>query len=235
MNIYNATMMKLRDKIPPRMKALPVTEDGWPQLWFASITKEGKPDLRCADPEKRVRCVKKRQCWLCGQPLGSFLCFVLGPMCTITRTTSEPACHRECAEFAVVSCPFLSKPKMKRNEAEMPDGYREAPGLTIKRNPGVSAIWITKSFRLFNVEDGWLIRVGNPTEVLWYAEGRRAYRDEVLESINSGYPLLRQEAELQGTESVSQLAMQRKQAEAYLPALDAGRLVPHHGSGPVHV
>src|SRR5205085_6414743 len=220
MTLYNAAMEKVLNKFPARMRALPITEDGWPQLFFAGITKEGKPNLRCADTMKRVLCVKKSLCWLCGQKLGAYKAFCIGPMCAITRTTSEPPCHRECAEFAAIACPFLTKPRMKRNDTDLPEGSCPAPGIMIARNPGVVALWITHAFKTFktggNITD-WLIRVGNPTEVLWYAEGKPATKEQVLDSIESGFPRLKQEAELDGTEAISQLVMQRRSIDAYMP------------------
>lgn len=220
MNMYNAAMEKVLDHLPDRMKSLPITDDGWPQLFFAGITKEGKPDLRCADPAKKLLCVKKGLCWLCGQQTGVHKAFCLGPMCAVTRSTAEPPCHRECAEFAAIACPFLTRPKMKRNEVDMPEGHQLPPGIAIMRNPGVTCIWICKTFKPFKTGQGseWLIRVGNPTEVIWYAEGRLATREQILESIDSGYHLLHREAMLDGTEAIGQLAMQRKAIESLLPA-----------------
>jgi hypothetical protein len=37
-----------------------------------------------------------------------------------------------------------------------------------------------------------LFRIGEPTSVAWYAEGRPATRKEVLVSIDSGLPLLQE-------------------------------------------
>jgi len=48
-----------------------------------------------------VVCVRHKRCWLCGQPLGKFMCFVVGPMCAINKTSAEPPSHRDCALYAV--------------------------------------------------------------------------------------------------------------------------------------
>lgn len=219
MHQYNAAMASVVDRLPTRMRSLPITEDGWPQLWFAGITSDGKPDLRYADPSKRVRAINRNLCWLCGQPVGSFKAFIIGPMCAITRTTSEPPCHRECAEFSVIACPFLSKPRMKRNEVNQPEERMNAPGTLLKRNPGVVCLWICKTFKTFRTGQGsdWLIRVGDPTEVNWYAEGCPATRNEIMESIDIGFPLLQREAELDGTEAISQLSKHRNAVTYLLP------------------
>jgi hypothetical protein len=220
---YNAAMKKLLDegKIPARMQQLPITEEGWPQLWFAGLNNEGKPDLRCADPGKRVFAVKQNRCWLCGQFLGNWKVFVLGPMCAVNRTTSEPPCHRQCAEFAVIACPFLTRPKMKRNDHKLPEGYEPPPGDAIMRNPGATVLWVCKDYTPFFTDKSridWLIQIGEPTEVLWYAEGKPATREQINESIDSGYPRLLASAKTGGPRSVALLQKLRKDVERWLPA-----------------
>lgn len=112
----------------------------------------GKPDFRSIEPDKLGKAVRLNLCWLCGQALGSRLAMVVGPMCIINRVSSEPPCHRECAEYAVVACPFLSDAIRRRNTRPfVPGGDRldiehseNVAGEAIGRNPGIAAIWITK-------------------------------------------------------------------------------------------
>lgn len=175
--------------IPARMRALPILDNGWPQLFFAD-TVNGKPDLRVMSPRKFGAAIKKKLCWLCGQPLGRMMAFVLGPMCTVTRTAPEPPCHYDCAAYAVKACPFLTRPHAHRREAGLPDETAMV-GCGLKRNPGCAAIWITRSYKTWRPPGGGvLLTVGDPERVEWYAEGRQATRDEVMASIDSGYPAL---------------------------------------------
>ena len=177
--------------MPPRMQALPVLESGWPALWFAGTNPEtGKVDLRLMDGRKLLRAIKEKRCWLCGEPLGRTLAFVTGPMCCVTRTSSEPPSHYDCAAYAVRACPFLARPRAHRSESNIPEGVTVA-GIGIKRNPGVAVIWVTRSYRVWSDDNrGTLITVGDPLRVEWYAEGRRATRGEVAASIDSGAPAL---------------------------------------------
>jgi hypothetical protein len=157
---------------------------------------DGVPDFRITDTAFFVRAIKERLCWLCGRKLGRHLAFVIGPMCALTRTTSEPPSHLECARYAVQVCPFLSRPKMRRNDTNWPEPQRWAPGLTIDRNPGVSAIWVTAGYKMFEPGNGGvLITVGDPSSIEWWREGRPATRAECQESIDSGLPILRANAE----------------------------------------
>ncbi len=215
--------------LPMRMRGLPRDHRGFVVPYFVAWLDEqqnevappnGTPDFRILSPERMKRCVRDRRCWLCGQPMGSLMAFVIGPMCAVSRTTMEPPGHYECARYGVEVCPFLSRPKMRRNDSNMPPGHW-APGVTIDRNPGVMAIWVTKSYKFFKVDGeggstpGMLITVGNPERVEWYREGRPATRAEVDASIESGLPILRAQADAQSPKA------RRDLEEYYLPILAA--------------
>jgi hypothetical protein len=141
-------------------------------------------------------------------------------MCTVTHTTSEPPSHRECAEWSLANCPFLTRPHMHRRTDRLPEETVAAPGHALERNPGAAALWITRGYKLLDDGNGRkLIRVDDPSEpVEWYAEGRRATRAEVLESLESGMPSLEKLARDEGHEAYVQLHRQHKRALAYLPA-----------------
>jgi hypothetical protein len=203
--------------IPDRIKALPVSPKGFPVPWFVAWA-NGVPDFRVIDTPKIAKAVKQRLCFTCGQPLGVNLAVTIGPMCAINRTISEPPSHRDCAVFSATACPFLSNPKTKRNTRDLPDDIQDAAGFGIKRNPGAIAVWITRDVRLFKVDNGVLFRFGDPSEVLWFAEGRKATRAEVQASIDSGLPILRELAEKQGDEAIAALALQTERARQFLPA-----------------
>ena len=208
-------------RMPVRMSRLPLSPKGFPVPWFVAFI-DGEPDFRVIGPGKIEIAVKKNRCWLCGDVLGSYKCFVLGPMCTVNRTSAEPPSHVECAQYAAVACPFLSKPNMRRNEKDLPEETKDPAGVMIKRNPGAVALWITKSFKPFNPDNkkgnGILFRIGDPTNVMWYAEGRPATRAEVDESIRTGLPILEDMAkQREGHNAVMMLKRQNEAAKKYLP------------------
>lgn len=184
-------------EIPERVRKLPVDKRGYPVPWFVEWI-DGAPEFRIMDATKYVRAIREKLCWVCGQRLGSYLAFVVGPMCAVNRVSSEPPSHRECAEFAAIACPFLARPHMRRREAGLPEGADTIGGLSIDRNPGVALVWITKSYRVEKVHNGYLVRMGEPREVLCFAEGRRATPAEVRASVVSGLPLLEAEAAKEG-------------------------------------
>jgi hypothetical protein len=171
--------------MPDRIRRLPVSSTGFTVPWFVTWFKDGEPcksgdglpDFRVADTRKMSKAIKQHLCWVCGDPVGVYKCFVIGPMCAINRIISEPPSHRECAIYSAMACPFLSKPNMVRNEKNMWEGGVEAAGFGLKRNPGAVCVWITKTYQIFHPHagsPGILFSLGRPVEVLWFAEGRRA-------------------------------------------------------------
>jgi hypothetical protein len=191
--------------VPKRLVGRPLTDKGFPVPWFASFI-DGSWNLVAVDPAKIHEALRKEKCWICGDTLGRYKSFIIGPMCSINRISSEPPQHRECAEYAVKACPFLSKPRMRRNEAaaaEAGSGKEKVPGIMIEHNPGAALIWVT---RTFHVSRDGLIELGPPVETLWFCEGRKATRAEILASIDKGLSLLRPmaAAEEGGTELLEQ-------------------------------
>lgn len=210
----------LRPELPPlpwRLRHRPIVR-GYPLPWFCPAD-----DFRVADGRKMIEAIKFKKCWICGQPLGRFLAFCIGPMCSINRTISEPPSHRECAEWSAHACPFLNQRQVRRRENDLPEEGSGAAGIAITRQPGVTCLWITKSYRVIRVEagegiePGILFKIGDPVDVRWYREARPATRAEVLESIDSGYPLILEQAELDGPDAIDLLAAARERAMALLP------------------
>lgn len=202
--------------MPDRFKKLPVSEKGFPIPFFVGSL-EGKRDFRVIGPDVMAKCYRQRLCWLCGEPLGQYLAFVIGPMCSINRVSSEPPSHRDCAEYAVRACPFLSKPAMRRNEAGLPSLVERTAGKAIAHNPGATLIWITKSYHPIDAGNGVLFQIGDPVETLWFKEGRKATRTEIDDAIAKGLPLLRQHAEAEGREAVEELERYIRRTEKLLP------------------
>jgi hypothetical protein len=209
-------------EMPARIARLP-RQAGYPVPWFVAWI-DGVADFRVIGPGKITRAVKERRCWVCGDVMGRHLAFPIGPMCAINRVSSEPPSHKGCAEYSVKACPFLTTPAMVRRVTKIPDGTEDSAGIGIPRNPGVMVIWNTESYRIDRVgdvkgaNDGVLFRVGPPTELSWWREGRMATRAEIMDSIESGLPILRGMAEKQGPEAEKALQEQYVAALELLPA-----------------
>lgn len=196
---------RVRDiEMPPSIRQLPISDQGFPVPWFVfwSLANKpcqrglGVPDFRIIMPGAVMEAHHKQRCWICGQRRGAFGAFVIGPMCAVNRLSSEPPSHMVCARYAVKACPFLAQPRMVRNDKGLPEERCSVAGM-ILRNPGVALVWVTRSYRVHQAEGGVLFRVGEPHDVSWWAQGREATRAEILASIDTGLPELRRHAEEQ--------------------------------------
>lgn len=209
-------------EMPERIRNLP-TLRGFPVPWFVAEV-NGEFDFRIMDARKLVQAVREKLCWVCGGRLGRFKSFVIGPMCGINRTNGEPPAHTECAEYSARHCPFLTRPNMKRREDEV-TALGKAAGMAIKRNPGCCAVWTVTGYKTFgDGRGGLLFDIGEPLEVSWFAEGRRATCAEVLASIDSGIHLLREACDSESTperraEAHAEIDERRVQLERFLPVV----------------
>lgn len=209
--------------LPQRMLGRPVDPRGYPVPWFVAMMADGKWDFRVIRPGGVRTAIQRNSCWLCGESLGVHKTFVIGPMCVINRTTSEPPSHFDCAEWAVRSCPFMLNPTAKRSGRDLPSDAQAPAGIHLDRNPGAMCLYTSRTFTPFKVgnhlpaSDGMLINIGPPSSVYWYARGRKATREEVLASIDTGVPHLRKIAEDEGPDAVRELDRYLADALALLP------------------
>lgn len=207
--------------MPPNVQALPRDKHGRPIPWFVATLEDGVRDPRIVSQEQLVEAHRLKLRWVCGQTRGAYLAFAIGPMCAVNRITSEPPAHRVCAEYSVQACPFLSRPTMVRRDLGevLTDTTRLPAGHMIERNPGATAIWVTKSYKPFRAPGGVLFELGAPVEVTWWREGRSATRAEIEESIESGLPAL-MAADGDNPKAWAQLELARLELERWLPVAE---------------
>jgi hypothetical protein len=212
--------------LPARMADLPRDSIGRPVPWFVAFI-DGVPDFRVVGPGKLEEALRGSLCWVCGRGFGGGedRAFLVGPMCTITRTIAEPPSHLDCAVWSARWCPFLSTPNMVRRDRHLPEGTVEPAGIMIRRNPGTSVVWVTgyRAWKAEREDGGYLFRLGPPKQALWFAEGREATRAEVLASIDSGLPLLREMAEEDGPDALADLERMHAAALEHVPQEAATR------------
>lgn len=208
--------------MPARVAALPRNKVGYPIPWFVATLEDGTRDFRVASADLMVNAVKQQLCWVCGQQLGSYVAFVIGPMCAVNRVSAEPPAHRDCALYSAMVCPFLSHPGMRRREIDVAEPTITPAGRPLMRNPGVALVWITRSYRVVKSpggNKGILFRIGDATETAWFADGRKATRAEVLASMTSGLPALQEACQLDDDpdESLRDLDSDYRRALALVP------------------
>jgi hypothetical protein len=220
------------EPLPRRMQGLVRNRVGYVVPWFvAGPLDEPERDFRAFAYERYVQAVKEDLCWLCGQKLGVFKTFVIGPMCVLNRITAEPPSHRECAVYAARVCPFMTTPGMVRRTANLPEGHGQPPGQHSDGNPGVSVLWTTKRYRLKPVprwaveqgaQAGTLISIGDPTDVQWYREGYRASPAAATYALELGLTKLRELAvdEFDSDKALAELEQQYRWALTTVPTTE---------------
>jgi hypothetical protein len=216
--------VKTFSDLAARMAALPVDHAGRPVPWFVAVI-AGTPDFRVIGPGKVHKALRRSLCWVCGHRFtpGTDQAFVIGPMCAVNLVSAEPPCHVDCAAWSAMNCPFLATPNMVRRERNLPAGTAEPPGEMIRRNPGVALVWVT-GYRGWTAKPdgrGYLFRIGAAKRALWFASGREAARAEVLASIDSGLPILREMAEADGPDAVAELERMHRAAMRLVPQEEA--------------
>jgi len=191
MTEYHVSLKDL--KMPDRIKRLPTDHRGFPVPKFVAWP-NGEADHRVVNLDRVSPSVTRRQCWICGEPMGRYYVSIIGCMCAVNRVISEPPSHLECAEFAVKACPFLARPHAHRRDTNMPEGHIAPPGFALARNPGVACLWVSKEypkpFQAMAGKGGVLFSLGKPLQTIWYREGRLATRAEVHDAIMDGLPNL---------------------------------------------
>lgn len=216
-----------REAMPLGISLLKTDARGYPVPWFVdrkADKADGQPDFRIMDHAHLKLAIREKRCWVCGLPIREpDMAFVAGPMCGINRTSAEPPCHVYCARWSAQACPFLSHPKRVRDDAGLPED-RHVAGIGIMRNPGVAMVWTCEGYETFRPHvggDGVLFQLGEPLRVEWYAHGRAATYAEVVESVETGLPLLLRSAAQEGAAALFDLGRMTERFMALLPPQDA--------------
>jgi hypothetical protein len=211
-----------RADMPGSIARLQVDGRGYPIPWFvdrAAPLFNGNADFRIMDGKRLKLAIREKRCWICGDRIRDeqLSVFVAGPMCGINRTSAEPPNHELCAVWAAKACPFLAVPKRIRDERELPAHATQA-GVGIKRNPGLAMLWTTKGYTTWKPPGGGILfDIGDPASVRWLCEGREATRAEVMESIETGLPLLLEQAQRGGAVACFQLGQMVERFMAFVP------------------
>jgi hypothetical protein len=185
---------KLRSDLPPlpeRLKYLRVNSRGYPVPFFVQWMKdekpcrpgEGEPDFQITSEDALVSCIRDSACWVCGQRLGVFRAYVLGPIAAINRISREPPSHLECAEFAAKACPFMVNPQMVRPKVKATNVIVDS--MMLPENPGISIVWVVRNFMRMKRDGngGILFDIGEPIRATWWKKGRPATPGECAEAL----------------------------------------------------
>ncbi len=147
-------------KIPQFLAHLK-TYGGYP-VPFAQLWHVGTPDFRAVDSEHCARCLRDKLCAICGRRLGEYCYFIGGPLSKKSRLFVDPAMHKQCAEFASQTCPFLSGQKLEYSNPSAE--YKDALLTKVPMAPRPDTMFImrtcTKKVRAVTVNGKTMIQAG---------------------------------------------------------------------------
>jgi hypothetical protein len=161
--------------LPPRLRRRPLDKRGLIIPFVQFIDTNGEPNFAALDHDRVALCLLSRRCGLCGQPMGRHVHFVGGPLCVINRYFYDPPMHKECAIYALETCPHLARSKGRYREApESLDGAKIIVGqMDVTRKVEYFALMHAVSYHHGRTEDGMLVvRAGPWVDVEYWKDGR---------------------------------------------------------------
>lgn len=203
--------------MPPRVARLPVDARGFPVPWFVSW-RGGTPLFPVVDAAKLGVAWTAERCWICGEGLGAWRGWIVGPMSALEGATPEPPSHCECAAFAMTACPHLASA-----DARFSEDAAGAPGHVAQANVSrlrtdATAIWVTRGrgASAVRANGGVLFRLEPPARLEWWSRRRPASGQAVREAIAAALPTLRRTAEAE--RRTAALDARLRWLQAWMPA-----------------
>ncbi len=100
---------RLNAEIPKRMRTLSRDLRGYPIPHIVLIDRLGQPQFTINDHVKVLDCLKKKLCAICGKRINDGFWFTGGEQSFLHEAGAflDPPSHLECAEYALIVCPFL--------------------------------------------------------------------------------------------------------------------------------
>lgn len=147
-----------------------------------------EPSFPTIDKTREALCRRRRYCWICGRQMGTFKCFVMGPLAALQRISSEPPSHRECAVYAVQVCPFMIG---GYDMVDAPDTINDDQQVFEEmstKNEQLNVIWVCHDYTLQPADPSrglFIYQMGQPSDVLLYHRGRPATLAQAVERVTN--------------------------------------------------
>lgn len=126
-------------EIPFRLSRRPRDARGYVIPFAQFVKPDGTPDFRVMDDHLTGKAVRRRLCGLCGEKMRGDVYFIGGPSCVENGYFYDPAMHKECALYAIQTCPHLARAKGKY--APTPDKIEGATSFTVGEMKTIKAEW----------------------------------------------------------------------------------------------
>lgn len=161
--------------IPTRLARRPRDERGFPIPYAQYVDEAGAPDFRVLDGARTAECLSSRRCGLCGEALGAHIFFIGGPASAASGLFYDPPMHRDCAFFAIATCPHLARSKGRYAKEPAGNGL-VSRGIDTDKKAEAFALLHTKAYETVSEKrtGGLVIRAQLPwLDISWWKDGRQ--------------------------------------------------------------
>ena len=133
--------------VPARLKDAKKDKRGYPIPFFIPMdAATGEPNFKYMDPTKQFLCVTLGLCMICGQNLIPHdYWYITGPLGRKNQCCSDPAMHKECAEYSLKVCPHMHFEKTDRTT----DESEVDAGIIISEKPPEVRLINARNYTLF--------------------------------------------------------------------------------------
>ena len=155
--------------MPARIAKLPRDVRGLPITFVTLVNKDGIPDFKVVDLDKRQQAMTKRLCGICGEQLEYWMAFIGGPISCGNRFFFDPPMHIECAEYSKLVCPYLLNPKFVSSPLiEAPEFTITVDKSSIAGRPEKMGILITKGYDIVQQRGQDYFHARAAKEIRWF-------------------------------------------------------------------
>lgn len=178
--IVAAQKARQMSKLPSRLRTRPRDRRGYVIPWVQFVADDGTPNFAVLEEGKTRDALRRRLCGLCGQPMGRHVYFVGGPLTVANRYFYDPPMHKECAIYALETCPHLARSKGRyRDPAAVKEAIKgEAATLVVGEMVTATkcdyyALMHAVSYNHGRTEQGMLVvRAGPWIDVEYWKDGK---------------------------------------------------------------
>lgn len=163
---------------PGRIKRLP-RYGMMPIPYFAFIKDDGVPDLRVLHPEHYRTALEQQLCGICGERLGRWLHFIGGLSIIERPVFSDLPMHRDCAEFALTACPFLTGALTDYSNRAYPEQTVMAKTRPTEIHPRINVLYQTGKFTITATQGMQVLIADKPSSLRYFQAGQEIKRTEV--------------------------------------------------------
>lgn len=175
---------RMATPVPRLMRTLERDRRGYPIPYIVLRDTSGKPQFTINDHQSVAECLRKHLCAICGKrmPYGERW-FIGGSRCFTHEHGAflDPPLHIECAEYALIVCPFLAlRSYSGRIDDKLLDPANTPAGMIMVKNdhmppdrPAFTGLGMCRDYATMG--DPWsvMFRVRNWRYVEWWKDGVR--------------------------------------------------------------